>query len=349
MAESIEIKVLRLALEKHGVRKIARQLNISKSKAARHISEWVAMGYIINSAPKGAVACFERGPNLPESLSHQLSHGGTVLATEKTATTVGYGPVVSHFDLMPIIGGEPQPGFIPMRVHALGHRFKVLKDDNGGFCGPTKPIPWTDTTSCSGVPTHILIIPVNGHNLTDERRVKIVYREGATTQSVEVWTPEVIITNPLALQEFDQWSASRAQRVANWLSKMYGFKLGIVEMCRDPHFAAAVPDEVARAAKEIGLKTPDLWCDNSRGRGELETEKKAKAISIMDMPGRVDRLEDAIYEGLTPTMERMIDTQNEMVKGFTLLTNYLEKLLGIAEKPEEVPTPNETDPGDMFR
>lgn len=80
----------------------------------------------------------------------------------------------------------------------------------------------------------------------------------------------------------------------------------------------------------------------------METEKKAKAISIMDMPGRVDRLEDAIYEGLTPTMERMIDTQNEMVKGFTLLTNYLEKLLGIAEKPEEVPTPNETDPGDMF-
>ena len=347
-AENLGIRVLKLALEHTGVRAIAKKIKRSPATVSRIVNDWVRKGYITNSAPRGAVASFERGPNLPEQLFHQLFHDGTPLATEKTATTVGCGSEVFHFDPMPIIGGEPTPGFIPMRVHSLGHHFKVLKDVNGEFFGPRRPVPWSRTTLNSGVPTHVLNIPVNGHDLTDERRVKIVYREGGGNQSVEVWTPEVIITSPLALQEFDQWAASRAQRVANWLSKRYGFKLGIVEMCRDPHFAAAVPNEVARAAKEIGLKTPDLWCDNSRGRGELETENKAKAVSIMDMPGRVERLEDVIYHGLTPTLERMIDTQNDMVKGFTVLNQYLEKLLGLAEKPEETSKPNDSDPGGMF-
>ena len=341
--------MVRRALEGHGVRAIARALGVGRSTVSRVLKKWVSLGYLVNGAPRGSVAAFERGPNLSQELSHRLSQGGTPLATEKTATTVGCGSEVSQFDFTPVVGGEPTPGFIPMRVHSLGHHFKVLKDGNGGFHGPTKSVPWTKTTMCSNVPTHVLIIPVNGHDLNDERRVKIVYREGSESQSVEVWTPEVIITNPSALQEFDEWAASRAQRVANWLSRHYGFKLGVVEMCRDPHFAAAVPREVAQAAKEIGLRTPDLWMDNSRGRGDLETDKKPSALSIMDMPGRVNRLEDTINHGLTPTIERMIDTQNQMVETFTVLTNYLERLLGLADKPKDVPETIETDPGDMFR
>ena len=336
-----------MALEGHGVRDISRRLNIGRTTVSRHLSEWAGMGYLVNSAPRGSVAAFERGPNLPEGLSHQLSQGGTPLATKKTATTVGYGSEVSHFDFMPLIGGYPQPGFIPMRVHSLGHRFKVLGNGDS-FHGPTKPVRWTYSTLCSGVPTHVLNIPVNGHDLTDERRIKIVYREGATSQSVEVWTPEVVITNPTALQEFDKWAASRAQRVANWLSRSFGFKLGVVEMARSPHFAAAVPREVAKAAKEMGLRTPDLWCDNSRGRGELETDAKGRAVSIMEIPARFDRLERVIYEGVGPTLEKMVESQERLYTEFSTLNEYLLKLLGGVDKPPEPPSTNETDPGGMF-
>lgn len=324
-------------------------LNLHPSTVSRHLKYWVESGYLSRASPLGTVASFEPGPNLPKQVLHEVLHYATPLATDKTATTVGCGLDVSQLDLIPTIGGEPQPGFIPMRVHSLGHRFKVQEDGVGGFYGPTKSIPWTETTDCSGVPTHVLIIPVNGHDMTDERRIKVVYREGSSSQSIEVWTPEVMITNPTALQEFDNWAAARAQRVGNWLSKKFGFKLGVVEMCRDPHFAAAVPKEVARAAKEIGLRTPDLWCDNSRGRGELETDVKSRAVSIMDIPARFDRLERVIYEGVGPTLEKMVESQERLYTEFSTLNEYLRKILGVAEKAPEPPITNETDPGDMFR
>lgn len=342
-AENLSIRVLKLALEHNGVRAIAKKIKRSPATVSRIVNEWVGKGYLTNSAPRGAVASFERGPNMPEQLFHQLFHDETPLAIIKTATTVGGGLPLFQIDIMPTIGGDPQPGFIPMRIHSLGHRFRVLKNGKN-FHGPTNSVPWSESTICSGVPTHILKIPVNGHDLNDERLVKIVYREGSMNQSVEVWTPEVIITNPLALEEFDEWAALRSQRVANWLSKHYGFKLGVVEMCHDPHFAAAVPKEVARAAKEIGLKTPDLWCDNSRGRGDLETDEKAMAMSLMELPYKVARLEHDIV----PTLERLVDTQNEMVESFTLLNQYLQRLLGLEEKSPEPPQPTDSDPGDMF-
>ena len=333
-----KIRALKLALEKHGVRAISRKIRKGVSTVSRYLSEWVDLGYIVNSAPKGSVAAFERGPNLPEQLFHQLFQYGTPLATSKTAPTVGGGLPLFHFDLMPTIGGEPQPGFIPMRIHSLGHRFRVLEE-------PSKPVPWLKSILCSGVRTHILNIPLNGHDLEDERRVKIVYRDGSKAKSVEIWTPEVIITNPTALQEFDTWATARSQRVANWLSRNFGFKFGIVELCQDPHFAAAVPKEVARAAKEIGLKTPDLWCDNSRGRGDLETAEKKMASSLMELPYKVARLEQDINEGIAPTLSLLVDTQVQMVESFTTLNQYLSKLLGAERPPSEPPIDNS---GGMF-
>lgn len=284
------------------------------------------------------MANYEPGPNLPKEVLRGVLRGGNSLAPPKTAPTVGCGPLFDEIDLMPIIGGDPEPGFIPMRIHSLGHRF-YLEKKKGNFKGPTKPVPWTNETICSGVPTYILKIPINGYDPHDERRIKIVFREGNDSQSVEVWTPEVVITNPMALQEFDKWAASRAQRVANWLSRHYGFRFGIMELCQTPHFAAAIPKEVAKAAKEIGLSTPDLWMDNSRGRGDLETDEKLMANTLMTLPYRVARLED----GLVPTIEKLVDTQNQLVDSHTKLLQYLQRLLG-----HEVTPPPDTDPGGMY-
>ena len=340
-ADDPRLRALRLALEGHGVREISRLMRRGVSTVSRYLSEWVDRGYIVNSAPRGSVAAFERGPNLPEQLFHQLFQGGTPLAAGETAPTVGGGLPVDDLDIMPTIGGEPQAGFIPMRIHALGHRFYLQRDDDG-FKGPTREVPWSKETMCSGVPTHMLTIPVNGHDLKDDRRIKIVYREGQDSQNVEVWTPEVLITNPVALQEFDKWAASRAQRVANWLSRHYGFKFGIMELCQNPHFAAAVPKEVARAAKEIGLRTPDLWCDNSRGRGDLETDDRKVASTLMTLPDRVARMED----GVIPTLERLVETQNQLVESHSLLLQYLQRLLGPDRPLHE--QPSDSDPGGMY-
>lgn len=341
MSDNTKNRVLKLALEKHGVRPIAKILKLHPSTVSRHLKYWVRSGYLVRSSPLGAVAAFEPGPNLPKQVLHRVLHDATPLAPEKTAPTVGCGLPLDDFDIMPTIGGEPQEGFIPMRIHALGHRF-YLQRSEGEFNGPTKQIPWTEETICSGVPTHILIIPVNGYDIKDERRIKIVYREGANSQNVEIWTPEVIITNPLALQEFEGWAAARAQRVANWLSRHYGFKFGLMVLCQNLHFAAAVPKEVARAAKEIGLKTPDLWYDNSRGRGDLETDEKRMATTLMTLPNRVAQLEG----GIIPTLERLVDTQNQLVESHTLLLQYLQRLLGPDKAvPEQ---PSDTDPGGMF-
>lgn len=343
----LSVRVLRLALEHHGVRAIARKVKRSPSTVSRILGEWVSKGYIVNSAPRGSTASFERGPNLPKELFHRLFPDETALATRKTVGTVGHGIELFHEDYLPVIGGPIEEGFIPLRIHSLGHRFKVQKKDRK-FCGPTRYVPWTSNTKNSGVPIYVLKLPVNGHSINDERYINIVYREGKNSQSIEVWTPEVIITNPIALQEFDKWAAARAQRVANWLSRRYGFKLGVVQLACSPHFAAAVPDEVARAAKEIGLRTPDLWMDNSRGRGELETDDKSRAVSIMDMPTRFDRLERVIYDGVGPTLEKMVESQERLYGEFSALNEYLRKLLGTVEKPSDVSKSNDTDPGGMF-
>lgn len=339
VSSTTKYKVLVLALEGNGVRSIADLLNLNPSTVSRHLKYWVGQGYLVRASPRGSVAHFERGPNLSEEVLHRVLHDATPLATEKTATTVGCGRDFPKIDLMPTIGGGPHHGFIPMRIHSLGHRFKVLK-------GPDNGVPWTRSTTCSTVPTHILEMPINGHDPMDERRVKIVFRDGSADQSVEVWTPEVTITNPLALQEFPEWAAARAQRVANWLSRKFGFQLGIVEMAREPHFAAAVPRAVAQAAKEMGLETPNLWMDTSRGKGEFETPDPVMAASIMEVPARFDRLENVMFNVVCPTLEKMVESQERLYGEFAKLNDYLLQFLGKFDEAKE--KPKDTDPGGMF-
>lgn len=268
-------------------------------------------------------------------------HRCNSLAPPKTDPPVGVGPTPQDIDHSSFFGGDIQPGFIPMRCHALGHRFKV-------FQGPTIDIPWTKQTNNSGIPTHVLEIPMDVDPFSN-RMIKIVYRIGKNNQSLDVWTPEVIITNPQALEEFPSWAGNRAQKIANWLMKKFGFKLGLLELCQDFHFAAAVPKEVANAAKEIGLKSPELWWDTSRGRGELETSERKMAMALQTLPSRVTQIEDTITKGVGPTLEKLVESQNQMNEHFLRLNSFLEKLLGLSEKTPEVPVSQpDHDLGGMF-
>jgi hypothetical protein len=238
-----------------------------------------------------------------------------------------------------MIGGPPEAGFVPMRIHSLGHRFEVEAAPNNG-------VPWTRETSCSGVPTKVLEVPYCS-DPEEKRRIKVVFREGREDKCVEVWTPEVIITNPTALQNFPSWAAMRAQRVANWLMRSFGFKLGLMEMCQDFHFAAAVPREVAEAAKQLGLKSPDYWWDNSRGRGEFEMRSLDKALDVMTSAARVDTLERELQPSLSviaANQVKLAEGQVGLAKAVEELSSTLKKLMGA---PPAEP-PNRTDPGGMF-
>jgi hypothetical protein len=176
----------------------------------------------------------------------------------------------------------------------------------------------------------------------DKRIIKIVYREGQSEKSLDIWTPEVIISNPDALNAFPAWASERAQRIANWLMRKFGFKLGVMEMCQDFHFAAALPLEVAMAAKELGLKSPDLWMDTSRGRGEMETADQAMAVGVMTIPARMNSLENR-STSIEHSMIRLADGQERLAGAMEALTKRLLKMLG--PEPSEI-TP--TDPGGMF-
>jgi len=333
----IKQRCLKLALEGYSVGAIARALKRDKSRVSRHLKYWVEVGCLINTAPRGEPANFVRGPNLPKQTKEVLPPRNST-SNDMTVGTVGYGPIIED---LPIIGGKPEPRFIPMRCHALGHRFPVLK-------GPDNGVPWTRTSHPSGVPNHVLIVPLDTDPLSD-RHVKVVYREGKESQSLEIWTPEVVITTPDALNDFSKWATNRAQRVANWLTRKYGFEFGLPEYCQSPHYAAAVPREVAQAAKEIGLKGPEIWWDTSRGRGELETSKEKMAVALQTLPHRVSNLE----AGLVPTLEKLVEVQNGLVEGqemllksHTALLEYLQKLLG--DNAPAPPTPPDSDPGGMY-
>ena len=326
MAPNTRRRVIVLLLQGHGVRSTARKLKIHPSRAGKIATEAVTEGVLINTAPKGSPAHFVRGPN---------GHGDCLPPVDSTSAattdpTVGVGG--DEFDFA-IIGGPISEGFIPMRVHSLGHRFDVIE-------GPTKEVPWTRTTTPSGVPNHVLELPMAAE---DNRLIKIVYREGRTNKSLDVWTPEVIITNPDALNNFPEWAAGRAQRVANWLSRKFGFKFGIMEMCQDFHFAAALPPDIAQAAKELGLIAPDLWPDGSRGRGEMETATKVKAVEVMTLPGRMAAVESK-NTSIEENMVRLADGQDRLATAMENLTKRLLKMLG--PETSELPL---SDPEGMFR
>ena len=326
-------RVLKLLLDDNGIRGTARLLDMDPAQVSRIAKYWVRKGVLIKVSPPGVPATFVPGPNLPRGSTPTVDTDNSA-STVDTDPTVGVGWLSQEIDFTPVVGGDPVPGFIPMRCHALGHRFKVIS-------GPTKKVPWTRDSINSGVPTYVLEVPISP-DPREEGIIKIVYREGTIKQSLDIWTPEVIITNPKALEVFPKWVGGRAQEIANWLSRKFGFKLGVVQLCQDFHIAAAVPKEVADAAKEIGLRTPDLWMDTSRGRGELETDEKKTAMNLMTLPSRVASLE----AGIAPTLEKLVETQNQLVESHQSLLKFLEKLLG-EEKPTSEPPPFD-DTGRMF-
>lgn len=328
MGTSTRRKIQNLLLEGYGIRRVARLLRIDPSRVSRVASEMVAEGVLINTAPKGSLAHFVRGPNGSGGVLTDVN----TTSKEKTDPPDGVGQ--EEF-----IGGPIQPGFIPMRIHSLGHKFKVNE-------GPSKKVPWTQTTNCSGVPNHVLELPFGPE---DERRIKIVYRDGKVEKSLTVWTPEVIITNMEALKNFPSFAGNRAQNVANWLMRHYGFRLGVVEAAQDFHYAVALPYEVAQAAKEIGLKTPDLWWDNSRGRGEMETSDQSMAMQLGTLPARMIAIENVLPRVVT-SMETLAQGQESLAKGQQTMVaqmgtflNLLEQLVG--KKPK---LPRQSDLGGMF-
>ena len=325
MGKNIRQRIAQLLLEGYSIRWVARHLKLNPSTVSRIATSLIQGGYLINTAPRGLHADFVRGPNGHDQLLHTCNSASKI----KTDPPDGVGQEIENLE---IIGGSPTEGFIPMRLHCLGHRFEVIE-------GPSKTVPWTQTTDCSGVPNHVLELPMGPE---DNRLIKIVYREGREAQSIDVWTPEVIVTNPTALAAFPNWATERAQRIANWLMRKFGFKLGIMEMCQDFEFAAVLPKEVAEAAKALGLKSPDLWMDTSRGRGEMETADQVKAVQLMTLPARMSALEEHL-----PAMERSLailaEGQIKLAHSMESLVETLQKLLG-----KKGPEPPQTDPGRMF-
>jgi len=283
----------------------------------------VGQGVLINTSSKGSPAHFVKGPNGVDGVLTPVNSA----SIPPTDPTVGVGQDE-------VIGGPIQPGFVPMRIHSLGHRFKVIEK-------PSKEVPWTRTTDCSRVPNHVLELPMGPE---DDRIIKIVYREGKTEQSVTIWTPEVIITNPNALNYFPAWAGGRAQRIANWLSGHYGFKFGVIEAAQDFHYAIALPTNVAQAAKELGLKAPDLWMDTSRGRGEMETSDPEMAMQLHTLPARMAVIENVLPRMVT-TLEKLADGQAQMVHQMEGLVDSFQQMLG--KKPPQTST-TKTDLGGMF-
>lgn len=317
-------RVVNILLEGHGIRGTAKIVKLSHTRVRQIADDAIASGVLVKVSENNEVSLYSRGPNYPQ----KVERGVSTASNPQTDPPDGVGP-------LELVGGEIEPGFIPMRLHVLGHRFQVKR-------GPSKEVPWTKTTVCSSVPNHVLIIPMGP---TDERPIKIVYREGKEDRSLDIWTPNVLITNPTALQNFPGWAAGRAQRIANWLSRHYGFEFGIMEACQDFEMAAALPNDIAQLAKELKLKLPDLWVDTSRGHGEMETRSPEKALEIMTLPTRITNLEkrDAFIE---ENMLRLVAGQERLADRMEALTARLLDILGM--KQPEKSEPIQTDPGGMF-
>ena len=250
----LRLKIYRMLVEGYAKERIAQILKKSKSLIHYHTKKLEEASIIKRVHGSKSPILYTRGINYMKA-EQQLKK---------------YGEDADHQGWL-VVQASPQ-----VRYHRIGYRFKVLQH-------AAKQPPWRHRWQASGVQYSEMTISLeNGGKWDKNIRVREV--KGKQSSSIIVWLPEYIANSKEELEQAVKLKEQQAQKVANWLQKNFGYKLGLIEEYQEPHFAFPIPKHVAVAAAKAGIRTEKVWIDTSDGNGELETSDLDEAIARMSLP-----------------------------------------------------------------
>ncbi|HDO19749.1 MAG TPA: hypothetical protein ENG74_03385 [Thermoplasmatales archaeon] len=116
-----------------------------------------------------------------------------------------------------------------------------------------------------------------------DQNIRIREVKGKNSSSIIIWLPEYVCESKEELEQAVKLKEQQAIKVANFLQKKFGYKLGLIEEYQEPHFAIPIPRHIAEAAVKAGIRTEKVWIDVSDG-GELETDDTETAVTLMSLP-----------------------------------------------------------------
>ena len=252
------LKVYRLLITGHSQTKVAKILGISKQAVNKITKELVKNKYIKPLVGQNPIL-YTKGNN-----SHEIHE--IALSTEE---------------------GERGVCFeLPCRVHHIAVKYDVVTP-------PTKTIPWDGTWSTDGVEHHSIRIPMEQQValVGEERKATITYHIGKNKSSIIIAIPQRWVYDAETLKKTPEQLTRVAEKIAGWLEDKFGFKFGDPKFVQNIHYGFSVSREIAEAAVKSGLRSDISWIDCSNGCAEVETMDLNRAIAIMTLPERVERLE----------------------------------------------------------
>lgn len=283
--------------------KVAKILKIRKSLVQYH-ADWLEKhGYIRRVRGSKSPILYTRGPNY-RKIERKIER----LAGKKR----------DHEGWL-VVQTSP-----PLRYHKIGFRFKVQKP-----CDVDPP--WQKEWQASGVRYREFSVKLENGGRWDQA-IRIREIRGKNSSSIVIWLPEFVSNDPEELRQAPKIMQAQAMKVAAWLQKKFGYRLGLPEEYTEPHIAIRVPKEIAEAAIKAGIRTEKVWFDLSpKDHGELETDDLETAIEFATLPDLTKSLADHAAELDKKLVEHEIAIRN--LAEFSVHTiRILEKFVESAEE-----------------
>jgi hypothetical protein len=140
-----------------------------------------------------------------------------------------------------------------------------------------------------------------------------------------IYTPKLYL-DPVQLENAEDILQNRAQYVANYMQRKYGFKLGLVELMTEGEYAIALPH--LNDLKGVIRHSNGDHIDRSEGIAEYETTIKERAQTALSMPQKINDLNGKIIK-LEEDLKNTNLILNKVADNISLNTKALNTLISI--------------------
>jgi len=147
-----------------------------------------------------------------------------------------------------------------------------------------------------------------------------------------VWNHKNLIINISSLvgnNAFDLFNKAKniADSIAEKIQKDYGFELGSGKLNRKPHFAVLHP-LINQISKHIEFSSEEAKIDESEGYGELEFFDPEKTQKFIELPERIEALENL----MSKQIEILTEYSKQIALHLEVLNEMKETLKKINQK-----------------
>jgi hypothetical protein len=147
-----------------------------------------------------------------------------------------------------------------------------------------------------------------------------------------IYTPKLYL-DPVQLENAEDILQNRAQYVANYMQRKYGYKLGLVELMTEGEYAIALPH--LNDLKGIIRHSNGDHIDRSEGIAEYETTVKERAQTALSMPQKINDLNFKLKK-IEETQSDINAVLNKVADNLSLNTQSLNILISIFKTESKV-------------